>query len=91
MNEPRRPEDHVPMQYVVARVRDALAHDDRVAALDIQVRIVGTDLFLTGIVSSDPRRIAAEDVVRGEVPDLTIHNQLDVLPVDAPTGREEIS
>jgi hypothetical protein len=42
-------------------------------------------------VSSEPRRTAVEDVVRGEVPDLTIHNQLDVLPVDAPTGREEIS
>jgi osmotically-inducible protein OsmY len=91
MNEPRPPEDHVPMQYVVARVRDALAHDDRVAALDIQVRIVGSDVFLTGMVSSDPRRAAVEDVVRGEVPELTIHNQLDVLPVDAPTGREEIS
>jgi osmotically-inducible protein OsmY len=91
MNEPRPRDDHVPMQYVVARVRDALAHDDRVAALDIQVRIVGADLFLTGGVSSEPRRTAVEDVVRGEVPDLTIHNQLDVLPVDAPTGREEIS
>jgi len=44
----------VPMQYVVARVRDALAHDTRVAALDLQVRIVGSDLFLTGMVSSEP-------------------------------------
>jgi osmotically-inducible protein OsmY len=79
-----------PPQYVVAHVRDALAHDDRVAALDIQVRIVGSDIFLTGSVSSPPRRQAAEDVVRAQVPDLTIHNQLDVLPVDAPTGREEI-
>ena len=91
MNEPHPADDRVPMQYVVARVRDALAHDVRVAALDIQVRIVGSDLFLTGMVSSDPRRVAAEAVVRGEVPDLTIHNQLDVLPVDAPSGREEIS
>ena len=91
MNDPRPSDDHVPMQYVVARLRDALAHDERVAALDIQVRIVGSDVFLTGMVSSDPRRAAVEDVVRGEVPDLTIHNQLDVLPVEAPTGREEIS
>ena len=91
MNEPRPRDDHVPMQYVVAQVRDVLAHDDRVAALDIHVRIVGADLFLTGVVSSEPRRTTVEDVVRGEVPDLTIHNQLDVLAVDAPTGREEIS
>jgi osmotically-inducible protein OsmY len=91
VNEPRQSDDHVPMQYVVARLRDALAHDERVAALDIQVRIVGSDVFLTGMVSSESRRAAIEDVVRGEVPDLTIHNQLDILPVEAPTGREEIS
>jgi osmotically-inducible protein OsmY len=79
-----------PPQYVVAHVREALAHDERVAALDIQVRIVGSDLFLTGSVSSPPRRQAAEDVVRAQVPELTIHNQLDVLPTEAPSGREEI-
>jgi osmotically-inducible protein OsmY len=81
----------VPMQYVVARVRDALAHDTRVAALDLQVRIVGPDLFLTGMVTSEARRDAAETVVRAEVPELTVHNQLDVLPGEAPTRREEIS
>jgi hypothetical protein len=83
--------DREPMQYVVARVRDALAHDERVAALDLQVRIIGSELFLTGMVSSDRRRDAAEAVVRREVPELTIHNQLDVLRANAPSGREEIS
>ena len=79
-----------PLQYVAAHVREALAHDGRVAALDIEVRIVGSDLFLTGSVASPPRPQAAEDVVRAQLPDLTIHNQLDVLPVDAPSTREEI-
>jgi osmotically-inducible protein OsmY len=81
----------VPTQYVVARVRDALAHDVRVAALDLQVRIVGSELFLTGMVSSEARRVAAERVVRDEVPDLRIHNQLDVLPVEPPAGHEDIA
>ena len=81
----------VPLQYVVAHVRDALAHDSRVAALDLQVRIVGDELFLTGVVSSVARRDAAEAVVRAEVPHLGIHNQLDVMPADAPTGREDIA
>jgi osmotically-inducible protein OsmY len=79
-----------PTQYLVARVRDALAHDHRVAALDIQVRIVGTDLFLTGAVATAPRRDAVEAVVHDVAPELTLHNQLDVLPVEAPHGREEI-
>jgi len=81
----------VPTQYVVARVRDALAHDVRVAALDLQVRIVGSELFLTGMVSSEARRVAAERVVQDEVPDLRIHNQLDVLPVEPPAGHEDIA
>ena len=79
-----------PTQYVVARVRDALAHDAQVAALDLQVRIVGSELFLTGTVASETRRVAAEDVVRAAVPDLQIHNQLDVLPVEPPAGHEDI-
>jgi osmotically-inducible protein OsmY len=79
-----------PKQYVVARVRDALAHDAAVAALDIQVRIVGADVFLTGTVSSPQRRDAAEAVVHHEVPDLVVHNQLDVLATEPPSTREEI-
>ena len=79
-----------PTQYLVARLRDALAHDHRVAALDLQVRIVGEDLYLTGAVASTTRRDAAEAVVRDVAPELHVHNQLDVLPVAAPTGREEI-
>jgi osmotically-inducible protein OsmY len=84
-------DDHEePTPYLVARLRDALAHDERVAALDIQVRIVGGNLFLTGAVTTPPRRDAAEAVVHDVAPDLTVHNQLDVLPVGPPSGREEI-
>ena len=79
-----------PTQYLVARLRDALAHDHRVAALDLQVRIVGHDLYLTGAVASAPRRDAAEAVVHDGAPQLNVNNQLDVLPVAAPTGQEEI-
>lgn len=79
-----------PTQYLVARLRDALAHDHRVAALDLQVRIVGNDLYLTGQVATAPRRDAAESVVHDVAPELKVHNQLDVLPVAAPTGQEEI-
>jgi osmotically-inducible protein OsmY len=79
-----------PTQYLVARLRDALAHDHRVAALDIQVRIVGQDLYLTGQVATPARRDAARAVVNDVAPELEVHNQLDVLPVAAPTGQEEI-
>jgi osmotically-inducible protein OsmY len=79
-----------PTAYVVARLRDALAHDERVAALDIQVRIVGDDVYLTGTVTTASRRDAIDTVIHEVAPDLRVHDQLDVLPVDAPTTREEI-
>ena len=79
-----------PTQYLVARLRDALAHDHRVAALDLQVRIVGHDLYLTGAGASAPRRDGGAAVVHDVAPELNVHNQLDVLPVAAPTGQEEI-
>jgi osmotically-inducible protein OsmY len=79
-----------PTAYLVARVREALAHDHDVAALDNQVRIVERDVFLTGCVQSPERRAAAEAVVRSEAPDLVVHNQLDVTEVGPPDGREEI-
>ena len=47
-------------------------------------------MSFTGAVASAPRRDAAEAVVRDVAPELTVHNQLDVLPVAAPTGQEEI-
>jgi hypothetical protein len=80
-----------PTQYEVARLRDVLAHDPRVAALDLQLRIVGDDVFVTGTVSSAARRDAVGTVLHHEVPDLTLHNQVAVLATDAPTGREEIT
>jgi hypothetical protein len=76
--------------YLVARLRDALAHDARVAALDIQVRIVGADVFHPGLVATRVRRDGVRAVIHDVAPELTVHNQLDVLPVDAPTTREEI-
>jgi osmotically-inducible protein OsmY len=82
--------DATPTPYVVARLREALAHDARVAALDIQIRIVGSDVFLTGAVATPARRDAIDAVVHEVAPELLVHNQLDVLPAGAPPGHEEI-
>jgi osmotically-inducible protein OsmY len=80
-----------PAQYTVARVRDALAHDERVAALDLSVRIVGHDVFLTGSVATADRRVAAEAVARAELPGYTVHNQLVLLEPKAPGGVEAVT
>ena len=76
-------------QYLVARVRDALAHDGRVAALDIDVRIVGDGIFVTGAVATPARKRSVEEVVNELLPDYTLHNQLHVLdPGPAQTAEE---
>jgi osmotically-inducible protein OsmY len=80
-----------PPQYVVARIRDALAHDERVAALDIGVRIVGDDVFVTGKVATPDRQATVERVVRELVPGAILHNQLTVLRPERPTDAEEVT
>ena len=45
-----------PPQYTAEHVRGWLAIDDRLAALDIGVRIVGHKVFLTGTVATEARR-----------------------------------
>jgi len=79
-----------PTPYLVARVRDAFAHDERVAALDINVRIVGGAAFLTGTVTTPERRDACECVAREVLPDHEIHNQLVLLDQQAPSAAEDV-
>jgi len=67
-----------PPQYVAEHVRDVLADDDRVAALDIRVRIVGRKVFLTGTVATESRRAVVTDLVTTHLPDHEIHNELAV-------------
>ena len=67
-----------PPQYVAEHVRDWLAVDDRLAALDIRVRILGHKVFLTGTVATAARRAVVTDVVAAHLPDHEIHNELAV-------------
>ena len=73
-----RPGDEPP-QYVAEHVRDWLADDDRLAALDIRVRILGDKVFLTGTVATEARRAVVTDVVAAHLPDHDIHNEIAVV------------
>jgi hypothetical protein len=80
-----------PTQYLVAKIRDRLAHDDRVAALDIGVRVIGNEVFLTGSVATDARRRSCESVVQELLPDHTVRSQLVLLDQGAPSEPEELA
>ena len=80
-----------PAQYLVAHIRDELAHDERVAALDIDVRIISNEVFVTGAVTTEARRTDCEQVLHELLPEHTVHCALVVLDQDAPTSAEELS
>lgn len=77
--------------YVVSRVKEALATDARTHVLDIVVEVRDRHVFLTGNVSCDRRRVAAEEVAREVIPEpLTLVNALCVERYDEPLGLEPL-
>jgi osmotically-inducible protein OsmY len=65
-------------EYLVERVREALAEDERVGQLDVQVSIAGDRLLLDGIVATEERREAATEIAKRVCPDLEVINALDI-------------
>ena len=80
-----------PKQYVVAKVSEALAHDPRVGELDVQVKVVGQQVFLTGSVSTVPRHELIGRVVEELLPDHQVHNEVVVTTSEGEPEREELA
>ncbi len=81
-----------PEVYVVERIREALAHDPRVAELGIGVTVTGDKVLLTGDVATTDRRAAVEEVVAPLADGRVVHNVIGVVPVSEvpPEDREMI-
>jgi len=82
----------------VARVREALAEDDRTNTLDVEVKVLREgSLVLTGMVETEDRRAELEEVARGAVPSgLVVVNRTKlgeyaVSPRPAPTGALRVA
>jgi osmotically-inducible protein OsmY len=70
-----------PEDYAIEHLRNALATDERVAEMGLDVRIAAGKVFLTGQVPTEERRQAV-GVVAGEVlPDYEVHNETVVTEV----------
>jgi hypothetical protein len=83
--------DPEPTKYLVARITEALAQDERTNALDVQVLLSGGKVFILGRVSSSERRRAAEQVVREVLPPNTsLVNELCVQTFSEPTEPERV-
>jgi osmotically-inducible protein OsmY len=77
-------------QYLVARLQEALARDERISSLDIKVVLTGQRIHLIGDVPTEQRKQAADDIARSIVPGVTVRNELRVLALDDARGAEEI-
>lgn len=78
-------------KYLVARIHDALATDERTNALDVQVLMTAGKVFIIGRVSAIERRRAVEQVVREILPpDTPLVNELCVQTFSEPTEPERV-
>ncbi len=82
---------HEPIKYLVARIRQVLAEDERTNILDVQVNIVDGKVYLIGQVESPERRDIAEQVTREVVPPgMTVVNELWLASYNAPAESETL-
>ena len=77
-----------PDDYRIGRVQEALAHE--LNELDVTVTMTGGGVFLTGTVATEDRCGAITELVRRELPDVELHNDVSVMSLTEPDGAEEI-
>ena len=77
-------------QYLVARLQEAFARDERLSSLDIKVVLTGNRIHLMGDVPTEARRAAADEIARHIAPGIQVRNELRVLALDEAHGPEDI-
>lgn len=80
-----------PTEYVVGRVRQALAEDPRVGEQHIDIAVRGQRVVLVGEVTTPERRDAASQVVSELLPGLDVCNEMVVPPIVEPVESEELA
>ncbi len=84
-------------QDAVARVREALAEDERTHTLDVEVSVTRAGVLLVGVVDTEHRRLELELVARSAAPvGLGVVNRtrvvaFDVSPRSAPVGALRVA
>lgn len=86
---PEAPQSEAP-QYLVARLRRALAEDPRTAEQGVRVHVRGSTVQLSGQVASAQRCAALAAVIAEHAPDMAIRNDVRVVPAGQPTHLEEL-
>jgi osmotically-inducible protein OsmY len=79
-----------PDAYVVERIREALAHDSRVAELGIAVTVAADEVVLTGDVANESRKAVVTAVVAPLTEGRKLHNRLTVCSWSVTDAEETI-
>lgn len=77
-------------QYLVARLQEAFARDERLSSLDIKVVLTGNRIHLMGDVPTETRRAAADEIAHQVAPGVQVRNELRVLALDEAQAPEDI-
>lgn len=77
--------------YLIEEIRAALATDERAAELGITVDIVDGDVYLRGVVATQERKDAVEQVASECCPGMRVHNETEVEEIGQPTAMEQLS
>ncbi|MGV9835772.1 BON domain-containing protein [Nocardia niigatensis] len=76
--------------YDTAHVHRALAEDPRTSELGVQVYLRAGTVVLTGAVATEERRRQVELVVREQLPESRIRNEVRVTPREIPGTVETL-
>ncbi|WP_019874972.1 BON domain-containing protein [Sporichthya polymorpha] len=80
-----------PPVYLVARLREALASDERTTEQGVRVRVRNDEVYLDGPVADADHQAAIRAVVAETAPGLRVHDETHVPSAAAPTTSEELS
>lgn len=80
----------MPEKYVIGKIQNILATDERIAALDIDVIVGGQKVLVKGEVNSEEQKKKLEGVILEIAAGYQIDNQVRVVDMTAPTAEEVV-
>ena len=76
---------------LIAHVQEALAEDPRAGEMELEVKVRGDRLVITGTVATPARREGISRVLAERFPGHDIDNQTEVPPLAEPDEAERLS
>jgi predicted nucleotidyltransferase len=76
--------------HLVGHIQEALAADDRTAALDLHIAVGATSVMVKGEVTAEDHRPAIDEVIRRIAPGYQVENRVVITAMDDPQIEEVV-